>query len=224
MIAAAPLLIANSNPIHDHWIARLCADTGADLVTTPAELEQACARKDYRYVFFPHWSSIIPAKIYETVECVLYHMTDLPYGRGGSPLQNLIVRGKTETQLSSLRVSRGLDTGPVYGKRPLSLHGTAREIFLRAGAVMDDFIRWHLREQPVPEPQLGEPVLFARRKPEDGRMNDLPTLEAVYDFIRMLDADGYPPAFMEIGAFRLEFTRASRGAEQLLADVRITRK
>ena len=46
-----------------------------------------------RFIFFAHWSSIIPKSIHEDFECVIFHMTDLPYGRGGSPLQNLIVRG-----------------------------------------------------------------------------------------------------------------------------------
>ncbi len=45
------------------------------------------------YIFFPHWSWIIPSEIYENFKCIVFHMTDLPYGRGGSPLQNLISRG-----------------------------------------------------------------------------------------------------------------------------------
>ena len=44
-----------------------------------------------KYIFFPHWSWLIPNEIYENYECILFHMTDLPYGRGGSPLQNLIL-------------------------------------------------------------------------------------------------------------------------------------
>lgn len=44
------------------------------------------------YIFLPHWSYIIPREITDNWECVVFHMTDLPYGRGGSPLQNLIVR------------------------------------------------------------------------------------------------------------------------------------
>ena len=43
-----------------------------------------------RYVFIPHWSYIIPAEIFEKFECIVFHMTYLPFGRGGSPLQNLI--------------------------------------------------------------------------------------------------------------------------------------
>ncbi len=33
-----------------------------------------------RYVFFPHWSHIIPQDIYENFECVIFHMTDFPFG------------------------------------------------------------------------------------------------------------------------------------------------
>jgi len=37
-----------------------------------------------RYVFFPHWSWKVPAEIFNIAECALFHMTDLPFGRGGS--------------------------------------------------------------------------------------------------------------------------------------------
>ena len=72
-----------------------------------------------RYIFFPHWSWKIPKEIYEHYECVAFHMTDLPYGRGGSPLQNLIVREKYYTQISAFRVTEGMDEGPIYLKHPL---------------------------------------------------------------------------------------------------------
>ena len=43
-------------------------------------------------------------------------MTDLPFGRGGSPLQNLIVRGFEETMTSAIKVTKGIDTGDIYLK------------------------------------------------------------------------------------------------------------
>ena len=78
-----------------------------------------------RYVFFLHWSWIVPEKIVQEFECVNFHMTDLPYGRGGSPLQNLILRGHTETKLTAHRMVKELDAGPVYGKEPMELSGSA---------------------------------------------------------------------------------------------------
>ena len=41
-------------------------------------------------------------------------MTDLPFGRGGSPLQNLIVRGYKETMLSAIKCVGEVDAGPIY--------------------------------------------------------------------------------------------------------------
>jgi methionyl-tRNA formyltransferase len=42
------------------------------------------------------------------------------------------------------------------------------------------------------------------------------------DFIRMLDAEGYPRAFLDHQGFRFEFSSARRKNGVLLADVRIT--
>ena len=56
------------------------------------------------FIFIPHWSYIIPEKIWVTFPCVVFHMTDLPYGRGGSPLQNLILSGKTDTKISTSKI------------------------------------------------------------------------------------------------------------------------
>lgn len=175
-------------------------------------------------VFIPHWSWMIPADIYERFECVLFHMTALPFGRGGSPLQNLVVRGLRETLISAIRASGELDAGPIYLQRPLSLAGTADEIFLRAEPIVLTMIEEIARTRPVPVPQQGEPVVFTRRKPADGDVAGLPGLDAVYDHIRMLDGEGYPPAFVVAGGFRFEFARAALRGDHVEAGVRITRR
>src|SRR5688572_21170714 len=79
------------------------------------------------WIFIPHWSHLVPESIVNAYRCVTFHMTDVPYGRGGSPLQNLIVRSHTDTMISAIRADAGIDTGPVYLKRPLSLEGSAAE-------------------------------------------------------------------------------------------------
>ena len=176
-------------------------------------------------IFIPHWSYIIPSAIFERYECIVFHMTDLPYGRGGSPLQNLIVRGLTATKLSARRVEVGLDTGPVYLKMDLSLSGTAEEIFVRVNKLVGKMIVEIIQNNLQPVPQEGDPVVFKRRKPEQSDMSGLEKLEEIFDYIRMLDADGYPHAYIEKGEFRYEFTRASIKADgSIVADVKITKK
>lgn len=176
-------------------------------------------------IFIPHWSYIIPSVIFEQYECIVFHMTDLPYGRGGSPLQNLIVRGLTVTKLSALRVEAGLDTGPVYLKMDLSLLGTAEEIFVRANKLIGNMIIEIVQNNLQPVPQKGDPVVFKRRKHEQSDMSGLEKIEDIFNYIRMLDADGYPHAYIEKGAFRYEFTRASIKADgSIMADVKIIKK
>jgi methionyl-tRNA formyltransferase len=179
------------------------------MIDDPAHLTLgALADLSPRYVFFPHWSWRVPDEIFSRHECVCFHMADLPYGRGGSPLQNLIMRGHTTTQLNALRMVRELDAGPIYLKRPLSLEGRAEDIFRRAADLVYDLIAEIIAKEPVPIPQSGEPVLFRRRKPEESRLPQQADAVAVYDFIRMLDAPTYPKAFVEWGDFRLEFDHA----------------
>jgi methionyl-tRNA formyltransferase len=175
-----------------------------------------------RYVFFPHWSYVIPAEIHTRFECVIFHMTDVPFGRGGSPLQNLIARGLEATKISALRCVEELDAGPVYLRRDLCLHGAAEEIYLRASRVIEEMIVEMIETEPQPTLQSGEPVTFRRRRPEEGSLDGLQTLADVFDRIRMLDATGYPPAFLEVGPLRLEFNRASLRTDHVQADVRIT--
>jgi methionyl-tRNA formyltransferase len=175
-----------------------------------------------RYLFFLHWSWRVPAEIFRRFECVCFHMTDVPYGRGGSPLQNLIARGHRQTRLTALRMVEEMDAGPVYLKEELSLEGSAEEIYLRASYLSAAMIRRIIEEQPQPREQEGEPTRFKRREPSESMIPDLPSLQSLHDFIRMLDAENYPHAYFEHGGFRYEFTRAAIYAGRVMATVQIT--
>ena len=176
-------------------------------------------------VFIPHWSYIIPENIWGNFECIVFHMTDLPYGRGGSPLQNLIVRGHKETKISALRVEKGLDTGDIYMKKPLSLYGSAEEIYTRASGIIETMIEEIIQTNPKPQKQTGEPVEFKRRKAADSDISGLNDLDTIYDYIRMLDAEGYPRACLTIGDVKYEFSRVQQKADgSLVADVRISKQ
>jgi methionyl-tRNA formyltransferase len=175
-----------------------------------------------RYIFFLHWSWKVPPEVLAEVECVCFHMTDVPYGRGGSPLQNLIVRGHRETRLTALRMTSELDAGPVYLKRSLSIEGGAEEIYLRASALSAEMIQQIARDEMHALPQTGVAVNFKRRKPEESQIAKLDSLEQLHDFIRMLDAEGYPPAFLSHDGYRFEFSRSALYDGRIVADVHIT--
>ncbi len=218
-------VLVSSRPWNSEMATRLEDRTGCCFImlTKPEELTQETLEGlRPQYVFFPHWSYHIPENVFNQFECVIFHMTDLPYGRGGSPLQNLIARGIYETKISALRCVEEMDAGPIYLKKPFSLNGSAEEIYLRASEVIEDMIAEILEKSPEPMPQDGVPTGFKRRKPEDGDLAAAQTLEQAFDLIRMLDAEGYPNAFLNVGPFKIEFARASRKTGQVVADVRIS--
>ena len=84
------------------------------LITTSEDLNVVLKNFNPDYIFFPHWSNIVPSNITGKFDCVCFHMTDLPFGRGGSPLQNLIVRGVKATKLTALKMVEQIDAGPIY--------------------------------------------------------------------------------------------------------------
>ncbi|WP_348636611.1 GNAT family N-acetyltransferase [Mariniflexile litorale] len=177
-------------------------------------------------IFIPHWSLIIPSKIYSKYNCIVFHMTDLPYGRGGSPLQNLIERGYKKTKVSALKVIKEIDAGDIFLKKELNLFGTAEEIFIRANTLIETMIFEIVTFDLKPKPQEGNVVYFKRRTPEMSKIDEnLQEIEKLYDHIRMLDAEGYPKAYLETNFFKFEFTRAAlKTNETIITDVRIIKK
>ncbi|MDB2639667.1 hypothetical protein N9Y63_02270 [Akkermansiaceae bacterium] len=219
------IVIASSRPWNRKELEKLLLTRKVIEVSTREDLEQALELENsIRFIFFLHWSHIVPRRITDNYECICFHMTDVPYGRGGSPLQNLIARGHQETKLTALRMVQELDAGPVYLKRSLSLNGsTAEEIYMRASALSCEMITQILDEGIETQEQSGEVVPFTRRNPDQSALPTSDDLDSIHDHIRMLDAEGYPHAFLKIGDLRLEFTQSSRYDGKILASVKITR-
>jgi methionyl-tRNA formyltransferase len=225
MLSENHYIVAGTKPWNRHVFNEVIAKYPGTwhFVSKPDELNaEEIARLNPRYIFFLHWSVKIPADIFNTFECVCFHMADVPYGRGGSPLQNLIQRGHRHSKLTALRMVEDLDAGPVYLQEELSLEGNAEEIYIRAACLSAEMIRHIIEDQPSPQPQTGKITIFKRRTPVESQIPILQSPQRLYDFIRMLDAEGYPHAFLEHGGFRYEFRRAAFYHGRIVADVTIT--
>ncbi len=122
-----------------------------------------------RYVFFLNWSWIVPPQVTDAYECVNFHCTDLRVNpmRGGHPIENLILCGRTETVITAHRMTEVIDGGPVYCvSDPVSLAGTKEEILGRFVEPVAGMIRKIVAEEPMPVPQKGEVVTFERLRQE----------------------------------------------------------
>ena len=176
------------------------------------------------YVFFPHWNWKIEKDIYENFKCVVFHTAPLPYGRGGSPIQNLILNGFESSPVNALLVGPEIDAGDILAARGVSLEGKLSDIFERISTVVEALIIEILQNDPIPHPQIGEPHVFRRRRGGD---NEIPigpiNIVSVYDYIRMLDAPEYPKTYIQHGNLVIEFSDAEliNGSVQALATFKI---
>lgn len=181
------------------------------LITDKEELNfNNISKINPKYIFFPHWSWIIKEDIYNSFECVVFHMTDLPYGRGGSPFQNLVMNEVYDTKISALKVDGGLDTGDIYLTEDFNISiGSAEENFIKlSNIIFEKMIPTLLSCDLIPKKQYGEIVEFKRRKPKDSDLLSLQEkkIYKLYDFIRMLDAEDYPKAYIKLDKIKIEFS------------------
>jgi len=192
------------------------------LMRTREDLDPAILEKlAPRFIFFVHWNWIVPPEIFERYACVVFHTAPLPFGRGGSPIQNLIVRGIDHAPVCALKMTGTLDGGPIYASLDVALEGTIEQIFERIAAAVEQLILTIVRDEPTPVEQVGTPVYFKRRTPAESEIPSDCDLSAIYDRIRMVDGLDYPRAFVRLGSHRIEFFDASIQDGELLARVRI---
>jgi|TARA_R110002110_G_scaffold138452_3_gene324332 methionyl-tRNA formyltransferase len=82
-------------------------------------------------VFFIGWSSIIPENIINNHTCICLHPSPLPKYRGGSPIQNQLLNGETDSAVTLFVMDKGIDTGDILFQSPISLDGSLNDIFNR---------------------------------------------------------------------------------------------
>jgi methionyl-tRNA formyltransferase len=172
------------------------------------------------FIFFPHWNWKIDAEIFENFSCVGFHVAPLPYGRGGSPIQNLILEGFKQAPVNALIIGSEYDAGDILLSKGVSLEGTLSEIFDRISVIIKEFIVAITQGRFNKRKQLGTVKTYKRRLAQD---NALPLnqikLQKVYDFIRMLDSPEYPKAFIELENFRFELSSAKLNKDFIEAKV-----
>ena len=175
------------------------------------------------YIFFTHWNWIVPEDIHNNYRCVVFHTAPLPYGRGGSPIQNLLLNGFESSPVCALRMTKELDAGAIYSKIDISLKGSLKEIFLRINYAINNLIFEIINNKITPMEQEGKPVIFHRLKNEDNQLPTNVNLKDIYDRIRMLDHDDYPNAYIIHGGYKFEFFDAHQETNSINLKCKISK-
>lgn len=130
---------------------------------------------------------------------LVVHQSDLPRGRGWSPLAWQVIEGARRIPVCLFEAVPELDAGPVYLRDEIELEGHELVDELRekqARSAIDLCLRF-LRASPPPEAreQEGEPTFYARRGPESCELDPHRTLAEQFDLLRICDNDRYPAFF-----------------------------
>ena len=179
-----------------------------------------------KIIFFIHWSKFVSQNIFKKYLCIQFHASNLPKGRGGSPIQNQIMLKVNKTKISAFKISEILDSGPICLQDNLSLKGNAIDILRRMETKSIQMIKKIVKKKIlVFKEQKGKPSFFQRRKPSESKINvnKTRTINKLYDFLRMLDAPGYPNAFIKLNKFKFIFNDIKINKNKIDAKVKITK-
>ena len=192
-------------------------DDNIVLLKSPKKLTFSYVKKiNPEMIFFPDWSWIVNKKIINNYKCVCFHESNLPKFRGGSPLQNQIIRGVEKTKTTAFIMNEGLDEGVIMLQKELSLKGSINEIFKRM--INNDYvmIKKIMDKKYKLKNQKGKPTKFKRRSEDQSELINLDySKKYLYNFIRMLD-DPYPNAFIQIGKRKIVFKNISNKNNKLI--------
>jgi methionyl-tRNA formyltransferase len=164
----------------------------------------------FDYVFFPHYSKIISAEFLKQQKCIGFHTGDLPKDRGGSPIQNKILRGEYLTSISALNLIEEVDAGDILCQESVSLeHGSIDELLRKISKVIAKQIKMILTNNLTPIPQDSSKSNHQRLKPQASELKiENLSLKQIYDRIRMLDGLDYPRAYIDLGQHRIYLSSA----------------
>lgn len=145
---------------------------------------------------------------------LVIHASDLPKGRGWSPMAWEVLGGADRITVSLIDAEDGVDSGDVWQKRSFPLDGTELldELNEKLFAIELELMDWALDncDRTWPQPQIGEATSWPKRTPADSEIDPARPLAESFDAIRISDPDRFPAYFTLRGAtysIRLEKKR-----------------
>ncbi len=145
-------------------------------------------------VFFYGWSWLISNKVIDNFLCICLHPSKLPLFRGGSPIQNQILRGVYDSAVTVFRMNKKIDRGPIFIQKKLSLKGDINDILLNISKIGTK-ITFNLlnklnKKKLIFFKQKGKASFYKRRTEKDNQknLNDLKkiTYRQLHDYLRSL--------------------------------------
>lgn len=136
---------------------------------------------------------------------LVVHESDLPEGKGWSPLTWQVLEGKKKIPVTLIEASEKIDSGVIYDQLFIELDGSEliNEIRQKQAEATQQLIINFLNSYPHNngEPQRGNESFYPRRKPESSKLDVNRTIAEQFNLLRVCDNDRYP-AFFELNGVK----------------------
>lgn len=134
---------------------------------------------------------------------LVIHASDLPRGRGWSPLSWQILEGRDQITVTLFEAADAVDSGPIYLQKQLRFagHELVDELRQALEVACEELLLEFARAYPdvTARPQEGEPTFYARRRPADSRLDPDKPLRELFGQFRIVDNERYPAFFEHAG-------------------------
>lgn len=151
---------------------------------------------------------------------LVVHASDLPRGRGWSPMTWRIIEGDNDIPVTLFEAAESVDSGAIYKQAILSFSGSEllSEIQHALGEAINDLCSYFVNEYPdiihSAIPQDGEATHYPRRRPEDSQIDINLPLKNNFNLLRTVDNEKYP-AWFEYNGRRYILQIISKGDSSL---------
>ena len=193
------------HPINSHlenWAAKQSGKSIVEIVRRKRELQGG------DILFLVSCTELLTTADLQAYRVVLVlHASDLPDGRGWSPHIWQIIGGGEKIVLTLLEASEPVDSGRIWKKTtiPVPRHALWDEInellFAAEIELMDFAIERCGLIAPIDQPDGSAGTYYARRTPQDSRLDIEKSISDQFDLMRVCDPNRFP-AFFEIHGHR----------------------
>ena len=144
---------------------------------------------------------VIPEILRRSRSNIVVHASELPKGKGMSPLTWQILEGKNRIPITLFEAVEAIDAGPVYIIEYVDFIGNEllHEMQNSVGVKIMEMCETFLNDWPQilsnGISQNGEPSFYKKRTPGDSRLDPQKSLSEQFNLLRVVDNDRYPAFF-----------------------------
>lgn len=134
---------------------------------------------------------------------LVVHESDLPMGKGWSPVTWQVLEGINRIPVTLFEASEDIDSGVVYDQEFINLNGheLISEIKHQQGEITNKLILKFIKNYPHnnSRPQSGKESFYKKRTSQDSMLDMSKTIDEQFNLLRVVDNERYPAFFIKNG-------------------------